>query len=92
MTIYGPHCSHDDCSFTICDETGFVEWCCATPDCKYCGGLRNEPEDWGSDPERFAAMPPAVQERVRAYWERYPLVRRAPHDDVTRLDTLDWEP
>src|ERR1700729_260486 len=85
-TVYGPHCSHDDCPFVgPCDETGLIEFCCRFPGCPECGGLRNGPEDWGSDPARFAAMTPDVQDRVRAYWARYPLVRRGPDDAAERL-------
>jgi hypothetical protein len=82
--IYGPHCSHDECGWSVCGESGLLEHCCRFPGCPECGGLRNEPEDWGSDPARFAAMTPDVQDRVRAYWARYPLVRRGPDDTAER--------
>jgi hypothetical protein len=88
VTVYGPHCSHDECSWFTCDHSGLVEFCCIEPGCPHCGGLRNEAEDWASDPVRFAAMPPEVKARVRAYWERYPLVRRGPGDDDGRLGRL----
>lgn len=85
--VYGPHCSHDECGFRgPCGETGLIEHCCRFPGCPECGGLRNEPEDWASDPERYAAMASDVQERVRAYWARYPLVRRGPDDTAERAE------
>jgi len=93
--IYGPHCSHDDCGWITCDESGLVEFCCNKPDCPHCGGsaLRNTPEDWADDPARFAAMTPAEQDRARAYWARYPLRRRGPDDTAERADRdlAEWD-
>jgi len=83
--VYGPHCSHDDCGWVTCDETGLVQQNSTRPGCPYCGALRNQPEDWASDPARFAAMTPADQDRARAYWEQYPLRRRGPDDNYARL-------
>lgn len=44
-------------------------------------------------PARFAAMAPEVQERVRDYWARYPLVRRGPDDTAERAerDLADYD-
>ena len=42
MTIYGPHCSHDRCSFIECDQAvppapGIVCACREQATCPYCG-------------------------------------------------------
>jgi hypothetical protein len=90
--VYGPHCSHDECGWITCGESGLIEFCCVKAGCPYCGGLRNEPEDWADDPARFAAMTPAEQDRARAYWAQYPLRRRGPDDTCERADRDLAEP
>jgi hypothetical protein len=90
--VYGPHCSHDECGWITCGESGLIEFCCGKAGCPYCGGLRNEPEDWADDPARFAAMTPAGQDRARAYWAQYPLRRRGPDDTCERADRDLAEP
>lgn len=38
MTVYGPHCPHDECSWTECDHTGVVEFGCRhQATCPHCG-------------------------------------------------------
>ncbi|MEV7264001.1 hypothetical protein AB0N38_10660 [Micromonospora aurantiaca] len=39
IIIYGPHCHHDGCAWTACDETGKVEHACRRQDqgCPHCG-------------------------------------------------------
>lgn len=87
MTIYGPHCGHDDCSWITCDDTGFVEYPCRTPGCPHCGAPDPaSPEQWATVPAHVAAMSAAGQARVAEYLEAYPLVRRGPDDDVARLE------
>jgi len=86
MTVYGPHCSHEECSWITCDLSGLVEFPCRVPGCPHCGAPpATAPEHWASAPARFAAMSPAAQERARAYWRRYPLARR-PSDGPTATD------
>ena len=89
-TVYGPHCSHDECSWITCDGTGLVEFHCRKPGCPYCGApLITEPEHWAGDPARVAAMTPDEQARVGAHLDRYPLIRRGPGDSDERLHQPD---
>lgn len=38
MTVYGPHCSHDECSWLVCDVSGIVEHeCREQATCEHCG-------------------------------------------------------
>lgn len=86
VTVYGPHCSHDDCSWITCGETGLVEFPCSKPGCPHCGApAATEQESWAGDPARVAAMSPEDRERVAAYLARYPLVSRGPDDSCERL-------
>jgi hypothetical protein len=98
MTVYGPHCSHDECSWVTCGESGLVEYPCRKPGCPHCGapGL-TAPEAWASDPARVATFSAADQERVRVYLAAYPLVSLFPGDTSDRLSApqdadADWEP
>jgi hypothetical protein len=93
MTVNGPHCSgngHDGCSWITCDHTGFVEHPCRQPGCPYCGApAPDTPEAWASVPDGTPVAiltQPGAAERVAAYLQAYPLVRRSPGDDPGRLD------
>lgn len=77
-TPSGPHCPHDDCSWGPCDLSGYVEQPCQTEGCGLCGAPSvATPEHWGGNPFWFVDLSAAEQGRVREYWDRYPLVRRA---------------
>ena len=87
MTVYGPHCPHEECSWVTCDLTGLVEFCCRVPGCPHCGAPPPAaPEQWASDLARVAALPAAGQARVAAYLDTYPMVRRGPDDRAGRLE------
>lgn len=87
LVLYGPHCSHDDCSWVTCDGSGLVEHPCGKPGCPHCGApAPGDPEQWATVPARVAAMSPADRERVAEYLTAYPLVRRGPDDDYERLN------
>jgi len=87
VTVYGPHCPHEECSWVDCDHTGLVEFPCRKPGCPYCGAPpASAREHWAGDTAQVGAMTPADQARVRAYLARYPMVRRGPDDRAERLD------
>lgn len=49
MTIYGPHCSHSDCSMLVCDHandlaSGIQYGCRKQASCPYCGP---DSPNWG---------------------------------------------
>jgi hypothetical protein len=93
LAIYGPHCSHEECSWITCDGTGLVEHPCHKPGCPHCGApAPSEPEHWATDPARVAAMPSEDRARVARYLDAYPLVRRGPDDDAGRLDVPEYRP
>ncbi|MDL4812751.1 hypothetical protein [Actinomadura opuntiae] len=76
--LVGPHCPHGECSWHTCNHTGYAEYPCRAEGCEICGAPPTDtPEHWGGDAGRYAAMSPEEQQRVRAHWERYPLLRRA---------------
>jgi hypothetical protein len=93
ITIYGPHCSHEDCSWITCGETGLVEFACRKPGCPHCGApAATEPEHWAGDPARVAAMSAEDRARVAAYLAKYPMVSRGPDDNAERLNGAEPEP
>lgn len=76
--FFGPHCHHDDCGHGPCDESGHVEFPCVNRGCPFCGApAYTSAAHWGGDLARYLAMSPERQAEVRAYWERFPLVRQA---------------
>jgi hypothetical protein len=90
VIVYGPHCSHDECSWITCDDSGLVEFPCHKPGCPHCGAPPvTDPEHWAGDLARVAAMTPGDQARVTAYLARYPMVRRGPDDSDVRLSLVD---
>ncbi|MFE9099776.1 hypothetical protein [Actinomadura geliboluensis] len=77
-TIGGPHCPHDDCALSVCDQTGYAEFPCRIEGCTVCGAPSpGTPEHWAADPAQFMEMTPAEQARAMAYWDAYPAMHRA---------------
>lgn len=71
--LIGPHCSHDECAWTVCDHSGYGEFPCRQEGCKICGAPSVDTvEHWGGSEARFNQMTAEEQARVRAYWGAVP--------------------
>jgi hypothetical protein len=80
-----PHCSHENCAMTVCQD-GYAWHACRKLGCPVCGGPpNNTAEHWAGDVVAYAVMTPADLVRAEAHLKAYPLLRR-PNDPPTIPD------